>query len=298
MGSIITKHKYCNTYDYRINIDDSIKIEDIEKTIHDCNFDNIRNMILNKVLIICVKKNRINEFQEYIKNCKPFNEYQLYCLDLKKKDKEYYCYSYSLNKIPVIQENNIAVSCNAVITFNYKNNLYLILVKDKSRNFYSNLGGGCNYNEKIELCIKREIYEELGLIINNDAVFNLFANTNKKVKIPVLGTSIRITTYSFNIILSEKNILNWMRNKKMLNFFNHENNYNIFKVNNEEIDKIAIVRVNKDILVNNTTKIGNNFISECSLDLIAYTCNKFYYINDVIFNRTCMINKMIFYNFS
>lgn len=294
MGSLITKHKYFNTCDYRITVNDTTDMNEITRTLETTDIENLRNIIQNKVLIFSVQKSKINEFEYFTSNNSPFNEQQLYCLDLKKKDKEYYCYQFSLNKIPVIQDNNIAVGCNAVISFHFKSNFYLIFVKDKTKSFFTNLGGGSEHNEDSDRCICREIEEEIGLTIEEDALFHQFAQSNKKIKIPVIGTSIRTCTYSYNILISESNAIRWLKNTKLIRFFKPDLPCNIIKIKNEEIEKIAIVKVTTDVLTSDKLQIGNIYATECSLDLVSYVYNKFYLIDDTKMNRTTILNKMVF----
>lgn len=290
MGQFMTKHKYGNVIDFKITIDDKVSFEDASnETIKNGRI--LRDIIETKVLIFSVTKNKIEEFKSFVQNVEPFASYQIYSLDLEK-EKEYFCFDYSLNKIPVIQNNGEILSCMSVISFKYDDDFFLILVKDKFKSFYSNIGGSSLLDEDSKSCIIREIKEEIGLVVGDDSFIINFGNLKKKTKIPVLGTTFKNNISLYNIFISERNVKNWLKNRRYNNYFNPNSQVNIIRTKNEEIEKIALLKINENIFSSDNYKIESRFISENNLDIISICYQFFYGIKNVKTCRSNFTNKI------
>jgi len=290
MGQYMTKHKYGNVIDYKITVDDKMCSEIALQEIKN-NGKMIKDIIESKVLIFSVLRSRVAEFEEFMQTVEPFSSFQTYSLDLEK-EKEYFCFEYSINKIPIVQSSGEIISCTAVLSFRYDNNFFLVLVKDKFKSFYANIGGSSLLGESADNCITREIKEEIGLVIGDDSFISPFGKMKKKTKIPVLGTTFKNNIIVYHIAISERNAKNWLNNRGYSKYFNPNLPINIIRTKNDEIEKIAFIKIDEKIFTSEEYKIESRNVSDTNLDLISICYEIFYGIKNTKNNRSKSTSKM------
>lgn len=286
----MTKHKYGNVIDYKITVDEKLSTEMALQEIKK-HGKMIKEIIESKVLIFSVSKSRVDEFKELIQIVEPFGSFQTYSLDLGK-EKEYFCFDYSIDKIPVVQSTGEVISCMSVVSFKYGRDFFLVFVKDKFKSFYANIGGSSLFEESAEDCILREIKEEIGLIVGEDSMVTAFGKMKKKTKIPVLGTTFKNNIIMYNVSISERNARNWLNNRGYSKYFNPKLPVNIIRTKNDEIEKIALVKIDENIFISEEYKIELRNISDTNLDLISVCYELFYGVKNVKKNRSKSTIKM------
>lgn len=103
----------------------------------------------------------------------------------------------------------ILIGSHAII-LNEKNEILLQLRTDFNR--WGIIGGALEYNETLEDALKREVYEETGLIIKNP----VSVHTQDQISFKSIQTAIKYTVYSLFIFAANSmaNLYATKRNRK------------------------------------------------------------------------------------
>lgn len=169
----------------------------------------------------------------------PGGEY--YSFEVNPGEFRHFIYnSFAQEKLPLVIRPGYKTPYGAsiIITFDYNEKIYAILVKDKTKGYVTNVAGMANIEEENLITAIREIREETGLIVASDQLEECgeFSFIQKK---QVLGATLSSGTIIYHVHLNAEQTL------LVVDIFNNdlEDDINIMTIeNNNEIEKIIVIR--------------------------------------------------------